>query len=151
MADPITITVPAIPMAQPRQKQRVVKTKAGKVFAQNYTPRDAPVMNFKATVRMAAAAAYQGPPLDGPLRCDAVFVFPRTSAQVWKTKPMPRLWHWKKPDRDNIDKAIMDALSGLVWVDDAQVCDGRIRKVIASGDEQPHVEITITPLEPSLF
>jgi Holliday junction resolvase RusA-like endonuclease len=73
-------------------------------------------------------------------------VFPRPQALIWKKRSMPRLWHDKKPDRDNLDKAIMDSLKGLAWVDDAQVCEGEIRKFIAAGDEQPHAVITITPL-----
>lgn len=60
---------------------------------------------------------------------------------------MPRIPHGKKPDRDNCDKSVMDALTGLLWVDDAQVCDGRLTKWIAAGDEQPHVMIEITPIE----
>jgi Holliday junction resolvase RusA-like endonuclease len=59
---------------------------------------------------------------------------------------MPRTYHAKKPDRDNLDKAVMDALKGLAWIDDSQVCDGRIIKLIAAGDEQPHVEIRIISL-----
>ena len=51
--------------------------------------------------------------LDGPLRCDAVFVMPRTQSQICKKKPMPRIPHQKKLDRDNLDKALMDALKGL--------------------------------------
>jgi Holliday junction resolvase RusA-like endonuclease len=111
-----------------------------------YTPTKHPVTAFKATVRLAFQQAYKGPPLTGPLRCDLDFFFPRTAALTWKKREMPRSWHAKKPDRDNCDKSVMDALKGLAWIDDAQVCDGRIRKGIAAGDEQPHVVVTITEL-----
>ena len=34
-----------------------------------------------------------------------------------------------KPDRDNLDKAVCDAITAArVWHDDSQVTDGRIRK-----------------------
>jgi len=59
----------------------------------------------------------------------------------------PRIRHAKKPDRDNLDKALMDSLTGLLWIDDAQVCDGRITKWIAAGDEQPHVVVTLSEVE----
>jgi Holliday junction resolvase RusA-like endonuclease len=75
-----------------------------------------------------------------------LFVFPRTKSQIWKSRPMPRIWHAKKPDRDNCDKAVLDALSGLLWLDDSQVCSGTIEKWIAAGDEQPHVVVTVTEL-----
>lgn len=34
----------------------------------------------------------------------------------------------KKPDNDNVEKAIFDAMSGVVYVDDAQVTDNTTRK-----------------------
>ena len=142
----IELTIPAVPVAQPRQRHRVVKTKAGKVFSTNYTPKSDPVNTFKATVRMMAQAKYKGPPLTGPVRVDCVFVFPRPASKVWKTRDMPRYPHTVKPDRDNCDKAVLDALKGTVLVDDAIVCDGRLTKWRAAGAEQPHVEIVIETL-----
>lgn len=147
----IEIRVPAVPVAQPRARAssfgghvRVhevtsVKTKDGR--------KPHPIVAFKATVRLAFEQAYDGPPLSGPLRCDLLFVMPRPKAMIWKTRPMPRVWHAKKPDRDNLDKAVMDSLKNMAWTDDSQVCDGRIRKFIAAGNEQPHVEILISTLE----
>jgi Holliday junction resolvase RusA-like endonuclease len=123
----------------------MVKTKTSE-FIQNYTPRTGTVVDFKATVRMAFEREYKGAPLTGPLRCDLRFVFPRPKNLIWKKREMPRTYHAKKPDRDNLDKAVMDALKGLAWIDDSQVCDGRIIKLIAAGDEQPHVEIRIISL-----
>lgn len=145
----ISFSVPVVPMSQPRQRHRIAKNDAGKQYVRNYTSERAPIQTFKATVRMAAQQAYQGPPLEGPLRCDLEFVFPRPSGLIWKTKPMPRLPHSKRPDRDNLDKAVMDALKSLLWLDDAQVCDGRIQKWIAAGNEQPHVVITVSCFYPS--
>jgi len=136
--NPIIIQVTSVPVAQPRPRA----TAAGR-HARVYNP-PGPVDAFKACVRLAAAQAFDGPPLSGPLRVDAEFVFPRTKSQFWKRKPMPRMLHAKKPDRDNLDKSVLDALNGLLWIDDAQVCDGRITKVIAAGDEQAGVTITVT-------
>lgn len=138
----ITFRVPAIPVAQPRPRATVVGG-----HARVYEPRQHPVAAFKASVRLAAAQAYEGPPLLGPLRVDCVFVFPRPSQLIWKTKPMFRIPHTKRPDRDNCDKAVLDALSGLLWKDDCQVCAGSLEKWIAAGDEQPHVEIRVYQME----
>lgn len=146
-ATPIVFCVPAVPVAQPRQRHRIVSTKLGGTFVSNYTPTKAPVNAFKATVRLAAATTHYGRPLEGPLRLDAEFVFPRPSNLRWKRRAMPRQRHWKKPDRDNCEKALLDAMRGLMFLDDAQVCDGSIQKWIAAGDEQPHVKVTLTILE----
>jgi len=148
----LEFTVPAVPVAQPRAR---ASTFNGKV--QMHTPTSIkqsdgsrkahPIVNFKATVRMAFKEQYSGSPLMGPLRCDLTFVMPRPKAMLWKTRAMPRTPHDKKPDRDNLDKAFMDALKGLAWLDDAQVCQGEIQKWIASGNEQPHVRVRIETLE----
>lgn len=144
-AEPIRIRVDMEPIAQPRQRSRIVQPRDGEPYVQNYTPAKHPVQNYKRCLQVAASR-FSGQPLNGAIRCNVLFVFPRPQSRVWKTKPMPREYHTKKPDRDNLDKAVLDALSGVVWTDDSRVCDGRITKVIAAGNEEPHVLITITPL-----
>lgn len=135
----IRFTVPAIPVAQPRQRHSLF---GGHV--RNYTPTKHPVNAFKAAVQMAAATAFRGAPLAGPLRVDLVFVFPRPKAKCWKTRPMPREPHVGRPDVDNLFKSLADALTGAgLWRDDSQVCSSRIEKWVAAGDEQPHVEVVI--------
>lgn len=142
LAGKIAFIVPAVPVAQPRQRHTIRATAAG-TFIKNYTPAKHKVNDFKATVRMAAAEAYSGAPLDGPLRLSVVFVFPRPGRLIWKKRPMPRVPHCSKPDRDNCEKSLLDALKGQVFIDDAQVCCGEVQKVYAAGDEQPHVSVVI--------
>ena len=135
----IEITIPTVPVAQPRQRHANI---GGHI--RNYIPKDNPVWAFKAAAQVAAAAAYQGQPLDHPLRVDVVFVMPRPKSMIWKRRPMPRAPFGKKPDRDNLEKSLYDSLNGLLWRDDSLICDGRVQKVYAAGDEQPHVEISIS-------
>lgn len=137
----ISFSVPGVPVAQPRQRQAVRNG-----FVANYTPAKHPVNVFKAACQLAVREAYDGPPLEGPLSLDLVFVMPRPSSKVWKTRPMPRLPHSGKPDRDNLIKSFQDALEGLLFRNDSQICAGSTVKVIAAGDEQPHVEATIRVL-----
>jgi len=138
----IEFVVPAVPVAQPRQRHRVAVFN-GHTVAQNYTPTKAPVNAYKAAVQVACAAVYQGAPLDGRLHAEFVFVFPRPQGMRWKKKPMPRAPMIGKPDLDNLIKATTDALNGLAFVDDARLCCTRATKWIASADEQPHVEVRI--------
>ncbi len=141
----IKFTVPAVPVAQPRQRH-AIRGKGKRQFVSNYTPTKHPVNNFKATVRMAAQQ-YPIKMFTGPLRVDCVFVLPRPQNKRWKTKPMPRYYHTTKPDKDNLEKAVLDALSGILWVNDSQVSAGDVIKFVAAGDEQPHVEITVSELK----
>lgn len=74
-------------------------------------------------------------PLQGPLCVNLTFYFPRPKGHLrtnGELKPNAPKWHTTKPDRDNSDKAVLDALTNLgIWGDDKQVCDGRIRKLYA--------------------
>jgi Holliday junction resolvase RusA-like endonuclease len=115
-------------------------------MARMYQDKRHPAAGLRALIRLAALAVYQGPPLSGPLRVDVVAVFPRPQAITWKTRPMPRIWHIKKPDRDNIDKLILDALTDVIWLDDKQVCAGGVTKQVAAGGESPHLLIRVEPL-----
>jgi Holliday junction resolvase RusA-like endonuclease len=135
--DRITFTVPAVPVAQPRQRHRIA-TSGGNQFVKNYTPAKHKVNDFKASVRMSAHAAYQGPPLTGALRVVLSFIFP--------TKRKSRVPKATKPDGDNLAKSVLDALNGLTFKDDGQVYDLRVEKWHAAGDEQPHVVVTIEPI-----
>jgi Holliday junction resolvase RusA-like endonuclease len=138
----IQFTVHSVPLAQPRQRQRVV-TANGRTFATNYLPRKHPVNAFKAAVQMAFRGAYHGPPLEGPVYLQMVFVLPRPRSLVWKKKSMPRLWHCHKPDIENLVKAVMDALKGLAYRDDCQVSVLWVSKSTAAGDEGPGVAVMI--------
>lgn len=148
----ITINVPAVPVAQPRPRA-VGRLSKGKVVARVHehtsikqadgSRKPHPIVAFKATCRMAAEQAYNGPPLSGPVVMRLMFVMPRPNNMIWKSKPMDVVEHTKKPDKDNLEKAVKDALTGIVWVDDSQVWASEVFKVIASGQEQPHVSIKI--------
>ena len=141
----IRFVVPAIPVAQPRQRTRVVG-KGGRYFAHNYTPTSAPVNAFKAAVQQAAAAVYSGPPLEGPIALAVLFVLPRPKRLLWKTRPMPRDWQPARPDEDNLSKAVRDALEGILWRNDSQICLPLAAKMVAAGREQPHVVIQVQDL-----
>lgn len=146
----IQFTVPCVPIAQPRQRHRIVNA-GGRTFSSNYTPKRDPVNAFKATIQMAAQQAYQGPPLEGPVALTLCFVFPRPKCLCWKKRAMPRVWHISKPDLDNVVKAVKDSLKSTVWRDDAQVCRLTVEKWIAAGNEQPSVTVEIAPCESPAF
>ena len=131
MRPPLEFFVAGLPKAQPRAKARAF---AG--HAQTYNPKDAD--DWKMIVRNEAQKAWGIPPCrpwEGPLRVDLTFYFPRPKSHFRSNgllKPTAPKWHTGKPDRDNSDKAVLDALTNLgIWGDDKQACDGRIQKLYA--------------------
>lgn len=145
----VSFTVPCIPVGQPRAR---AVTFAGK--ARMYgAAKSHPIHVFKAAVAQSFQSVHDGAPSEGPVSIVLQFVLPRPKCKRWKSKPMQREHHTSKPDIDNLVKGACDALTGLAWVDDAQLCSVVGTKWIASGDEQPHVRVSIsgdyTPTNPA--
>jgi len=134
----IAFVVHGQPKAQPRARSRVG-------FRGVYNPPTA--KGWKELVYAAACAQRQEKPLEGPLRVDLWFYMPRPKSKSRKKDPDGPIWHIAKPDRDNLDKAVLDAItqSGL-WTDDCIVCDGRISKMYHEKDGVPRVRVEITTL-----
>jgi len=134
----IKFKVDAVPVAQPRQRHAMI---AGHIS--NYTPSKHPVNSFKASVAYSAKKEYSGPVLDCPIEVEIVAIFPRPKGMMYKTKPMPREYKTTKPDVDNIQKSVYDALNNVLWRDDCLICSSVTKKMIASGDEGASVIITV--------
>ena len=140
----LTIRIDAIPIAQPRQRHRVI-TSGGRSFATNYTPASDPVNTFKAACQMTVAAM-NIPMLTEPCVVDFVFVMPRPKKFDAKKYGEGRLPFGRTPDRDNLVKSCQDALNKILWADDALIYDGRIAKFYAAKNEQPHLMIYLHDL-----
>lgn len=133
----VSFFVPGNPRPQPRNRTRIMHGKAGQTFAVNYDPGDAEI--WKREIRLAAVDHIPDPPFSGPLALELTFLFPRPKGHYGsgkndgKLKASAPLLHWQKPDRDNLDKAVMDSLTTVgMFHDDSQVCDGFIKKVWGS-------------------
>lgn len=147
----IRFVVDAVPVAQPRQRHKVVKGPGG-IYVQNYTPKKDPVNAFKDLVHLAAAGSVMrlmanGGMLTGPLQARLIFVMPRPK-KLGKGQRVP---YQRKPDLDNLAKSLLDALSGRIYVDDRQVCRVFKEKWYAASEEKPHVEVEIAPMDLGLL
>jgi Holliday junction resolvase RusA-like endonuclease len=100
---------------------------------------------WKGCIAMAAETHCPAVPLDGPVSVSIDFLFQRPGRLLRKKDPDGRIPHVAKPDRDNCEKAVLDALTQLgFWRDDAQVCAGEVRKYYCARDEPAGAIITIS-------
>lgn len=97
------------------------------------------VAPWRTTVAWHAAQAHALAPLDGPLAVRIEFVMPRPSGCPKRTTPAAV----KRPDVDKLARAVLDALSAVVWRDDSQVVDLHASKRLAELDEQPGAHISV--------
>jgi Holliday junction resolvase RusA-like endonuclease len=129
-------TIRGIPRPQPRAR---AFSRGGK--ARLYDPGTAEAWKSDLARQMPPPAT----PLAGPLRVDIDFLLPRPKRLMRQRDPDGEMWHDAKPDRDNLDKAVLDALTALGWwLDDAIVCDGRIRKLYHAKTASPGARIYIS-------
>ena len=63
--------------------------------------------------------------LAGPIALDMTFTIARPPSVSAKRRPQPTV----KPDADKLLRGAQDALKGIVYRDDNQVTDARVRKV----------------------
>lgn len=112
---------------------------------------------WKGAVAAAALAALEGVelPLDGPIAVGIDFFFPRPKTFPKRIRdaypgpprmiPKGPLPHMAKPDRDNLEKAVLDALVAVgVLRDDCIVCDGTVKKFYHAEDDLPGAFISIS-------
>ena len=125
MTEVITFTVPG----EPQGKGRPRAFRAGR-GVRMYTP--AKTEAYEQAVATAGRQAMAGrEPMVGPLAVDlmAVVSVPESWSKKRRAAALEGLeLPAKKPDADNVAKAIADGLNGIAYGDDAQVVELRVRK-----------------------
>ena len=134
----IKLTVPGVPVA----KQRARVTRRGITF----TP--AKTLNYETYVRELFAMQYPAfEPLTGPIMLKLWAYFPIPKGTSKRTRELMEggiIRRDKRPDYDNISKAVSDALNGLAYGDDGQIASASIEKLYS---ERPRLEIELERAE----
>ena len=126
---------------KPMAKQSFHTTRTGQKYL------DASVIRYRKAIRNMAIAQMRNQKaekIEGAVNMNIIYAFRRPKSLSKKErneidggKNIPKT---TKPDIDNLTKAILDALNGIVWKDDAQVTQINIQKVWSAKD-QIEVEI----------
>ena len=138
----IVFHVPGTPVGKGRPRA----AKRGKHITL-YTPEK--TVSYEGKVALAASQAMVGRQLlDGPVVVclDIHMPVPASWSRKARAEALADIAPpAKKPDADNVLKAICDAINGVVWIDDVQVVDCVIRKRYR---ETPGVQVEIKPYAP---
>jgi len=169
----ITFTVIGRPQQRGSKKVGLIPQGSNGFLMKNGRPvvvaRDANE-NSKAwmdSVKLAAYDAYRGELLMGPVEMLVRFYFKRpnshygTGKNVIQLKASAPMYHSQSPDLDKLVRCLGDALTGVVYVDDRQVCrtlsqrewtttteraEVTIRELFSSPIDQPKPEQLGLPL-----
>ena len=139
-------------LAEPKGQPRPKFCRRG-AFVHTYNPPSADAWK-KAVKISATVAGLKEKRLAGPIGLELVFRIPRPLSHFGSGKNANTLkpaspvgWHTQKPDLDNVEKVLKDALSDVgAWEDDCQVCSCVKSKVWVDGKEEPVSSVTIKML-----
>lgn len=139
---PVVLEVFGVPHPQ-GSKSAIVRGGRATIVEGNTNSGRAKHKSWREAVAQSARdwQAINGQPLlDEPLRLTVVFRLPRPPS-IPKRRTMPD----RKPDASKLLRAVEDSLTGIIWADDARVCDLHVTKVYAT-DTAPGCTITIERL-----
>ena len=140
--DKLVFTVEQHPMGQPRARVG----KYGVVFKSKKAVDYAKETKWIAKLAMMSQGFTY---TEGPIKIEilACFPVPQKFNKAMKAEALAgKLLPAKKPDNDNIEKAVWDAMSGLVYKDDNQVVANYTRKVYSDKYIDGAVVVAVTKL-----
>jgi len=139
----IKVFISGDPKGQPRAKAFV---RGGHAAVYNPTTAE----GWKSRIAEEVKPYLPESPHDGPVVCDLTFFFRRPQSHYGKRKGKPYLKdkaprvYTNKPDRDNLDKAVMDCLTQIgLWKDDCLVYAVQIVKLYADEGYMPGLQLNI--------
>lgn len=119
----LEINTRPIPKARPRLSKFAV-----------YTPKK--TTNYENLIAYEWKKRYKDLILKNAVKLDLLFCFK-------KAKSCKKDYHTQRPDIDNLEKAILDGLNKVAFVDDCQVVELNSKKVFSDTDK---ILITVTEL-----
>lgn len=131
------ITIPGTPVAKGRPRVGRYGT---------YTPKK--TATYESYVQYCWAAEYGAqPPSEWPLEVNVIFYMPIPKSATKRVRAeitQGIVKHTKKPDLDNMAKAVLDALNGLAYKDDSQIYSLTLYKTY---DDTPCTTVTIKEVD----
>lgn len=142
-------------LPQTAGSKRGFAIKKGGMYTGNVAMMDANPKTklWQAEVKQAARVAYFGNPTDQPISLMMTFWMPRPKYHFLRgvlRKNAPAV-HTFMPDVLKLGRAIEDALTGVIYEDDAQIYNERLRKFYVSENRaRPGVDVDILWGTPTL-
>ena len=131
---------------EPVGKGRPKITTRGK-FAHAYTPKKTKEFEEAIKFEFMSTNCERMPvyPKNVPIKIEMEFGFEVPKSYSKKKRELclsGHIQHTKRPDADNVAKAVCDALNGLAFEDDSQIVCMQLEKLYA---EESYVEVRIHP------
>lgn len=144
MAEPtLTFSVAGVPKPQPRPKAQV-RRMGTRSMAHIYTPSTG-CKEWRDAVAAGCRLAFRDEPLTAGMRVRIVVYAPRPQRLCRKLSPegpVPMI-ETGKGDADNYAKSVLDAIEGILFVNDAQVHTLTVSKMYAGKGCRPGAVVAV--------
>ena len=139
----LEVWIPGKPRPMAQKRAFMMTNKAGKKVARISDSNTAE--GWKGMIAGKMMEHIPESPIDVPMSLELSFYLPRPKALMRKKDPDEAYYCIKRPDIDNLRKAVMDALSEMrMWVDDSYVVEGETRKFYTAKNGQPGLELKLS-------
>lgn len=118
-------------------KRPGINTKTGHLYDQQANEKD--------KYRWQISSQITEKPFTGPLELDIIFYIPipkSTSKAKYNQMISGKMHHFSKPDIDNLQKFVLDCMTGIVYQDDCQIFNIRAAKCWS---DHPKTSICVRP------
>lgn len=132
------LPIDPIPKGRPR-----LSTKTGRIYTPKRTEEFQNEIRKRVCYELGKYFDFPMYPKEVPVCIDIDFVFRRPKPLQTRKYPEGFLWRPKGDDVDNLEKAVYDALNGILWHDDRQIVEGRTRKLWAKRGEDAMIVIVV--------
>ena len=141
----IKFFVPGVPKTAGSKNAFIIRPKGGPPRAIVTDASGKAGKDWRASIQQACPSTGSGP-ASGAVQVFILFLMPRPKAHYnskGDIKDSAPFWHTSKPDVLKLGRAVEDALTKLLWIDDSQIFQTRLYKRYVDHDETPgaHIEI----------
>lgn len=137
----IEFSVDGLPAPKGSTRSFPRKLKTGRMIIQTVADNDGRLAKWQRAIARVASAKAQAFRFTGPVAITLGFYLPHP------VSGKRRLAHVTRPDVDKLQRAVLDALTGVLWADDSQVTDVQAFKRYAEVGSGPRLMVIASDAE----
>ena len=142
-----TVVIPGHPTPWARAGRQTMSVPGRKPWVHSFDPAKNRIGKRDVRVYFYHAGALSDPPPEGPIRMTMAFYVARPKRLMRSKDPAEPIPTISRPDLDNYEKLVLDALNTAGYKDDSQVYERRGIKLFCEKGGQPRTEIYMEIME----
>jgi len=142
-----TIIIPGHPAPWARAGRQIINRPGAAPYVHTFDTNKQIVNKRDIRIYAHSAGAIKDPPPEGPIRMTMVFYMARPKRLMRAKDPDGPIPSTARPDLDNLEKLVLDALNTVAYKDDSQVFERQGLKLYCEKGGSPRTEIYMEVME----